>query len=72
LVTRPPAPRRKPKQTLAALRDEWLAPFETRYLTELVAESRGSVRRAAKAAGVDAVTLYRLLKKRGVAFGRMT
>ncbi len=54
---------------LAELRDQWLAPFETRYLTDLMASS-GSVRRAAGVAGVDAVTLYRLLRKRGVAFGR--
>jgi two-component system response regulator HydG len=64
---RPEKPKRK---TLNALREEWLAPFETRYLNELVAEHRGSVRAAAKVAGVDAVTLYRLLKKRGVRFGR--
>jgi transcriptional regulator with GAF, ATPase, and Fis domain len=55
--------------SLAELREGWLAPFETRYLTDLLA-STGSVRRAAGVAGVDAVTLYRLLRKRGVAFGR--
>ena len=58
-----------PQPSLAELREQWLAPFETRYLTELLA-SAGSVRRAAEVAGVDAVTLYRLLRKRGVAFGR--
>jgi transcriptional regulator with PAS, ATPase and Fis domain len=61
---------RKQKKTLASLRDEWLAPFESRYLTELLAEANGSVRRAAAEAGVDAVTLYRLLRKRRVRYGR--
>ena len=61
---------KKAEPTLAALREEWLAPFETRYLEELVADTRGSVRDAAKRAGVDTVTLYRLLRKRGVTFGR--
>jgi transcriptional regulator with GAF, ATPase, and Fis domain len=61
-----PAKREKPrKQTLAELREEWLAPFETRYLIDLLARS-GNVRKAAKQAGVDPVTLYRLIKKRGV------
>jgi transcriptional regulator with GAF, ATPase, and Fis domain len=62
-----PGPRRL---TLAQLRDEWLGPAERRYLAELMVESGGSVRRAARLAGLDAVTLYRLLRKRGVAFGR--
>ena len=61
--------RKRAQPPLAELRDQWLAPFETRYLTDLLASS-GSVRSAARAAGVDAVTLYRLLRKRGVAFGR--
>ena len=72
-----PAPRpratsrkRATAPTLAQLREEWLAPLETRYLETLMAETRGGVRAAAKKAGVDAVTLYRLLRKRGVAFGR--
>jgi transcriptional regulator with GAF, ATPase, and Fis domain len=64
-----PAPASEP--SLAELRDRWLAPFETRYLDELMAASGGNVRRAAKRAGVDAVTMYKLLRKRGLAFGRM-
>jgi DNA-binding NtrC family response regulator len=63
----PPQAKKKPKpKTLRELRDEWLAPFETRYLKELLDESGGHVRRAARQAGVDAVTMYRLLKKRGL------
>ncbi|MFT3842218.1 MAG: sigma 54-interacting transcriptional regulator [Myxococcaceae bacterium] len=66
-----PMEKKKPaSKGLAELRDEWLAPFESRYLAELMAESGGSVRRAAATAKVDAVTLYRLLKKRQVKFGR--
>jgi DNA-binding NtrC family response regulator len=60
---RAPRPRRK---TLRQLRDEWLAPLETAYLSELLASHDGHVRRAAAAAGVDAVTLYRLLARRGL------
>ncbi len=58
------------RPSLAALRDDWLAPFETKYLRELLGETGGSVRVAAKRAGIDTVTLYRLLRKRGVVFGR--
>jgi len=66
-----PSPKARPKRpTLAQMRDEWVAPFEARYLTELLAEAGGSVRRAAGEAGVDAVTMYRLLKKRKIRFGR--
>jgi transcriptional regulator with GAF, ATPase, and Fis domain len=70
----PPPPQRRAKRpdepTLSELREEWLAPFERRYLAELLATSGGNVRRAARRAGVDAVTLYRLLKRRGLSFGR--
>ncbi len=69
-----PAPRAKKKApappTLAALRDKWLAPLEARYLNELLVETHGSVAAASRRAGVDTVTLYRLLRRRGVAFGR--
>jgi DNA-binding NtrC family response regulator len=69
-----PAPSERPAApappTLAEMRERWLAPLESAWLRELLAASGGSVRRAATAAGVDAVTLYRLLKKRGVAAGR--
>ncbi len=40
-------------------------------LRHLLAEHRGKVRAAATAAGVDPVTLYRLLRKRGVALRRV-
>jgi transcriptional regulator with GAF, ATPase, and Fis domain len=76
-ITRPAGPAsaargRRParRPSLAQLREEWLTPPERRYLSELLTEAQGSVRRAARLAGIDAVTLYRLLRKRGVAFGR--
>jgi two-component system response regulator HydG len=71
-ATTPAARRGAPAQraTLRQLREVWLAPLEKRYLGELLAEHGGSVRKAARAAGVDAVTLYRLLRKRGVSVAR--
>ncbi len=64
------AKRPPPRPTLAELRETWLAPVERKYLDELLAEAGGRVRLAAKMAGVDPVTLYRLLKRRGVATRR--
>ena len=57
-------------RTLKALREMWLAPLERRYLTELLDECGGNVRRAAERAGVNTVTMYRLLKKRGLKLSR--
>jgi two-component system, NtrC family, response regulator HydG len=59
------------RPTLRQLREQWLAPLERRYLVELLGEHAGNVRRAATAAGVDAVTLYRLLRRRGVTVRRL-
>ncbi len=58
------------RPTLRAQREAWLAPLERRYLADLLAEHDGNVRRAADAAGVDHVTLYRLLRRRGVVVRR--
>ena len=52
--------------TLAEMRERWLAPLERRYLVELLGAHDGNVKRAARAAGVNPVTLYRLLDKRGL------
>ena len=62
--------KKKARPTLKAMRDEWLAPLERRYLADLLTESHGRVREAAKIAGVDAVTMYRLLAKRGLSRSR--
>jgi two-component system response regulator HydG len=62
------APEGKPdaEPTLAELRERWLAPLERAYLRELLDRCGGNVRRAARTAGVNPVTLYRLLERRGM------
>ncbi len=65
------APRKRTaRKGLKALREQWLVGPETRYLSDLLTETDGSVERAAKLAGVNVVTLYRLLKKRGIELKR--
>jgi DNA-binding NtrC family response regulator len=59
-----------PQLTLDEAREKWLAPLERQYLTELLAKHGGNVKIAAKAAGINTVTLYRLLKRRGLHLGR--
>ena len=49
-----------------AARDRLVATFELQYLTQLVTEARGNMSRAARAAGVDRTTLYRLLERHGL------
>ena len=66
-ATEPTASRRP---TLAEARERWLAPLETRYLRDLLEESGGNVRAAAALAGVNPVTLYKLLDKRGMSRSR--
>ncbi|HLL25293.1 MAG TPA: sigma-54 dependent transcriptional regulator, partial [Kofleriaceae bacterium] len=61
----------KPAQlTLEEMREKWLEPLEKQYLTELLAKHGGNVKTAARAAGINAVTMYRLLKRRGLHLGR--
>jgi DNA-binding NtrC family response regulator len=67
------APARAPKvkqPTLEEAREAWLDPLERQYLTDLLAKHGGNVKAAAVAAGVNTVTLYRLLKRRGLHLGR--
>jgi DNA-binding NtrC family response regulator len=69
--TTAPVARAAPAQpTLEEAREAWLAPLEKQYLTELLAKCDGNVKVAARAAGVNTVTLYRLLKRRGLHLGR--
>ena len=56
--------------TLDEARETWLEPLERQYLTDLLAKHGGNVKVAAKAAGINTVTLYRLLKRRGLHLGR--
>ena len=66
-----PAVAAKPKRsTLAEMRDIWLGPHERKYLIELLAECDGHVREAAERAGINHVTMYRLIKKHGLAIKR--
>ncbi len=61
----------KPMQpTLDEAREQWLEPLERQYLTDLLARHAGNVKTAAKAAGINTVTLYRLLKRRGLSLAR--
>ncbi len=64
------APKAEERRSLLALREEWIAPHERRYLMQLLNEHGGSVRAAAVEAGVNHVTLYRLIKKHGLVLGR--
>ncbi len=59
-----------PAKTLLQLREEWVAPLEREYLTRLLEQCAGSVGAAARAAGVNRVTLYRLMDKHGLALKR--
>ncbi len=68
--TAPAPPSRHGEPTLAEMRERWLAPLETQWLRELLERHGQNVRRAAKAAGVTPVTLYRLLDKRGMSRAR--
>jgi len=49
-----------------AARDQILSRFEVEYLTHVVQTSRGNISDAARLAGVDRTTLYRLMDKHGI------
>jgi DNA-binding NtrC family response regulator len=49
-----------------AARDQVLTGFERHYLNWLVDRARGNMSRAARIAGVDRTTLYRLMEKHGL------
>ena len=52
--------------TLKEYRESLLVRAETRYLNNLMALTRGSVRDACRISGLGRTTLYQLMKKRGV------
>jgi transcriptional regulator with GAF, ATPase, and Fis domain len=66
----PGAPIVQKPVSLAALREAWVAPHERKYVTELLDACDGKVDAAARRAGVNRVTFYRLMKKHGVKVGR--
>jgi len=53
-------------QSYHAAREQVLASFERRYLTWLVAQAGGNMSKAARLAGVDRTTLYRLMERHGL------
>jgi two-component system, NtrC family, response regulator AtoC len=53
-------------KTLEQMREAWLGPHERRYLAELLELHGGRVDPAAKQAGVNRVTFYRLMNKHGM------
>ena len=52
-----------PFKPIKIMREKWLSQPETKYLKELLAYSKGNIRKAASIAKVNHVTMYRLLKK---------
>ncbi len=53
-------------QSYHTTRERLLADFETRYLSWLLSRTAGNMSRAARIAGVDRTTLYRLMEKHGL------
>ena len=49
-----------------AARDRLVAEFELHYLTQLLTQAGGNMSRAARVAGIDRTTLYRLLERHGL------
>jgi DNA-binding NtrC family response regulator len=66
----PAAPKTPAPKTLAELREAWLAPLERKYLAELLDANDGKVDAAAKIAGINRVTMYRLMQKHGLTVQR--
>ena len=55
-----------PGESYHAARERLLSAFERRYLTRLVQQACGNMSKAARIAGVDRTTLYRLMERHGL------
>jgi DNA-binding NtrC family response regulator len=56
--------------SLAEQRERWLMPLERQYLAELLQACGGNMKLAAARAGINTVTLYRLMRKRNLKLQR--
>lgn len=54
------------QESYHAARERVIAEFERRYIEELVAAAEGNMSKAARIAGVDRTTLYRLMERHGL------
>jgi DNA-binding NtrC family response regulator len=54
------------QESYHAARDRVIAQFERRYIEELVVAADGNMSKAARIAGVDRTTLYRLMERHGL------
>jgi DNA-binding NtrC family response regulator len=54
------------QESYHAARDRVIAQFERRYIEELVSAADGNMSKAARIAGVDRTTLYRLMERHGL------
>jgi transcriptional regulator with PAS, ATPase and Fis domain len=63
---RPTEPTIDLDRPLKNAREAWLRPLERRYVAGLLERERGNITSAARAAGVDRITFYRLLWKHGL------
>jgi two-component system, NtrC family, response regulator HydG len=52
-----------PAFSLRSAKDRWLSNFEPTYIENLLKEHLGNVSQAARVAGIDRKTLYRLIRK---------
>jgi len=67
----PPVAKPEPEvPSLDEMRERWVSPHEKQYLHDLLARTKGQVSAAARLAGVNRVTFYRLMEKHGVRLAR--
>ncbi len=69
LTPEPKQPAQVP--TLEEMRERWIGPHERSYLQDLLKRTEGQVSAAAKLAGINRVTFYRLMERHGLRLARM-